>query len=119
MFEGIKALPYNVASSLSCETGINGSRRCTLYPPSSLPPSISAPFYGYLSYGRVAQRKVERDIEVTKNQTGNLLLRKPRTNQLTHTSSSPTRSDLNNGNSMPDSFQTLRGFFYIPQNWED
>ena len=33
------------------------------------------------------QRKVEADVEVTKYRTGDLLLRKPHTNQLSHTSS--------------------------------
>ena len=35
---------FNVGSSFSYETGINGSRRCAFYPP----PSVSAPFHGYL-----------------------------------------------------------------------
>ena len=34
---------FNVGSSFSYETGINGSRRCALYSPAS----VSAPFYGY------------------------------------------------------------------------
>ena len=38
-----KVTLFNVGSSLSYETGINGSRRCALYPPTS----VSAPFYGY------------------------------------------------------------------------
>ena len=39
-----KVTLFNVGSSFSYEAGINGSRRCVLYPP----PSVSAPFYGYL-----------------------------------------------------------------------
>ena len=39
-----KVTLFNVGSSFSYEAGINGSRRCALYPP----PSVSAPFYGYL-----------------------------------------------------------------------
>ena len=38
-----KVTLFNVGSSFSYETGINGSRRCALYPPAS----VSAPFYGY------------------------------------------------------------------------
>ena len=34
---------FNVGSSFSYETGVNGSRRCALYSPAS----VSAPFYGY------------------------------------------------------------------------
>ena len=39
----VKSLLFNVGSSFSCETGINGSRRCALYPSAS----VSALFYGY------------------------------------------------------------------------
>ena len=39
-----KVTLFNVGSSFSYEASINGSRRCALYPP----PSVSAPFYGYL-----------------------------------------------------------------------
>ena len=39
-----KVTLFNVGSSFSNKAGINGSRRCALYPP----PSVSAPFYGYL-----------------------------------------------------------------------
>ena len=39
-----KVTLFNVSSSFSYEAGINGSRRCALYPP----PSVSAPSYGYL-----------------------------------------------------------------------
>mgnify|MGYP000061351637 CR=1 FL=1 len=39
-FKG-KVTLFNVGSSFSYETGINGSRRCALYPPTS----ESAPFY--------------------------------------------------------------------------
>ena len=38
-----KVTLFNVGSSFSYETGINGSRRCALYPSAS----VSAPFYGY------------------------------------------------------------------------
>ena len=38
-----KVTLFNVGSSFSNETGINGSRRYALYPPAS----VSAPFYGY------------------------------------------------------------------------
>ena len=34
---------FNVGSSFSYETGVNGSGRCALYSPAS----VSAPFYGY------------------------------------------------------------------------
>ena len=36
------------------------------------------------SYGYTDQRKVETDIEVTEDRTGDLLLQKPRTSQLSH-----------------------------------
>ena len=39
-----KVTLFNIGSSFSYEAGTNGSRRCALYPP----PSVSAPFYGYL-----------------------------------------------------------------------
>ena len=39
-----KVTLFNVGSSFSYKTGINGSRRCTLYPPLS----VSAPFYWFL-----------------------------------------------------------------------
>ena len=63
---------FNVGS-FSCETGINGSRRCTLYPPAS----VSAPFYGY-------SKLWLHDVEVTEDRTGDLSLRKPHTSQLSH-----------------------------------
>ena len=36
------------------------------------------------SYGYTDQRKVEADVEVTEDRTGDLSLRKPRTSQLSH-----------------------------------
>ena len=41
-------------------------------------------FTGIQSYGYTDQRKVERDVEVTEDRTGDLWLRKPRTSQLSH-----------------------------------
>ena len=69
----------NVGSSFSYETGISGSRLCVLYPP----PSVSAPFYREFK-AMVTQRKVKTDVEVPEDRTGNLLLRKPCTNQLSY-----------------------------------
>ena len=63
------------------ETAINGSRRCALYPP--LPLSVLR-FTGIQSYSYTDQRKVEADVEVTEDRTGDLSLRKPRTSQLSH-----------------------------------
>ena len=39
---------------------------------------------GIQSYSYTDQRKVEADVEVTEDQTGDLSLRKPRTSQLSH-----------------------------------
>ena len=75
-----KVTLFNVGSSFSYETGINGSRRCALYP---LPLSVLR-FTGIQSYGYMDQRKVEADVEVTEDRTGDLSLRKPRTSQLSH-----------------------------------
>ena len=47
-------------------------------------------FTGIQSYGYTDQRKVEADVEVTEDRTGDLLLRKPRTSQLSHDCSSET-----------------------------
>ena len=44
-------------------------------------------FTAFLSYCYTDERKVETDVEVTENRTWDLLLRKPRTNQLSHSSS--------------------------------
>ena len=44
-------------------------------------------FTAFLSYSYTDQRKVETEVEVTENRTWDLLLRKPRTNQLSHSSS--------------------------------
>ena len=41
-------------------------------------------FTGIQSYGYTDQRKVEADVEVTEDRTGDLSLRKPRTSQLSH-----------------------------------
>ena len=41
-------------------------------------------FMGIQSYGYTDQRKVETDVEVTEDRTGDLSLRKPRTSQLSH-----------------------------------
>ena len=41
-------------------------------------------FTGIQSYSYTDQRKVEADIEVTEDRTGDLSLRKPRTSQLSH-----------------------------------
>ena len=46
--------------------------------PSNPPASVSAPFYGIQSYGYTDQRKVETDVEVTEDRSGDLSLRKPR-----------------------------------------
>ena len=39
---------------------------------------------GIQSYGYTDQRKVETDVKVTEDQTGDLSLRKPHTKQLSH-----------------------------------
>ena len=41
-------------------------------------------FTGIQSYGYTDQRKVEADVEVTEDRTGDLALRKPHTGQLSH-----------------------------------
>ena len=41
-------------------------------------------FTGIQSYGYTDQRKVETDVKVTEDRTGDLSLRKPRTSQLSH-----------------------------------
>ena len=41
-------------------------------------------FTGIQGYGYTDQRKVEVDVEVTEDRTGDLSLRKPRTSQLSH-----------------------------------
>ena len=41
-------------------------------------------FTGIQSYSYTDQRKVEADVEVTEDRTGDLSLRKPRTSQLSH-----------------------------------
>ena len=43
--------------------------------PSSPPASVSAPFYGYSKLGYTDQRKVDADVEVTEDRTGDLSLR--------------------------------------------
>ena len=53
--------------------------------PSTPPATGSAPFFrGIQSYTYTDQRKVEADVEVTEDRTGDLSLRKPRTSQLSH-----------------------------------
>ena len=49
----------------------------------ALPLSVVS-FTGIQSYGYTDQRKVETDVEVTEDRTGDLSLRKPRTCQLSH-----------------------------------
>ena len=62
-----KVTLFNVGSSFSYEAGINGSWRCALYPP----PSVSAPLYRYLKLLSYAdQRKVETDVEIPEDRTG-------------------------------------------------
>ena len=41
-------------------------------------------FMGIQSYGYTDHRKVETDVEVTEDRTGDLSLRKARTSQLSH-----------------------------------
>ena len=41
-------------------------------------------FTGIQSYGYTDQRKIETDVEVTEDRTGDLSLRKPRTSRLSH-----------------------------------
>ena len=41
-------------------------------------------FTGIQSYGYTDQRKVEADVEITEDRTGDLSLRKPRISQLSH-----------------------------------
>ena len=57
----IKVTLFNVGSSFSYETGINGSQRCALYP---LPLSVLH-FTSIQSYGYTDQKKVATDVEVT------------------------------------------------------
>ena len=52
-------------------------------PPPRLPLSVLR-FMGIQSYSYTDQRKVEGDVEVTEDRTGDLSLRKPRTSQLSH-----------------------------------
>ena len=61
----------------------------------NLPPStVSALFYDCLSCSYTDQRKVEADIEVTENRTGDLLFLRQRTSQLSHNRSFPVRLSL-------------------------
>ena len=69
----VKVILFNFGSSFSYETGISGSRRCALHPPAS----VSAPFYGCSKVWLQDQTKVETDVEVTEDRTGDLSLRKP------------------------------------------
>ena len=55
----------------------------TVRPLPPLPLSVLR-FTGIPSYGYTDQRKVEADVEVTEDRTGDLSLRKPRTSQLSH-----------------------------------
>ena len=52
-------------------------------PSTPLPLSVLR-FTGIQSYSYMDQRKVEADVEVTEDRTGDLSLRKPRTSQLSH-----------------------------------
>ena len=52
--------------------------------PSTPPATVSAPFTGIQSYSHTDQRKVEADVEVKEDRTGDLSLRKPCTSQLSH-----------------------------------
>ena len=56
-------------------------------PSTPLPLSVLR-FTGIQSYSYTDQRKVEADVEVTEDRTGDLSLRKPRTSQLSHDCSS-------------------------------
>ena len=58
-------------------------------PKNPLPLSVLR-FMGIQSYSYTEQRKVEADVEVTEERTGDLSLRKPRTSQLSHDCSSIT-----------------------------
>ena len=55
----------------------------TVRPLPPLPLSVLR-FTGIQSYSYTDQRKVEADVEVTEDRTGDLPLRKPRTSQLSH-----------------------------------
>ena len=55
-------------------------------PSTPLPLSVLR-FTGIQSYSYTDQSKVETDVEVTEDRTGDLSLRKPRTSQLSHDSS--------------------------------
>ena len=59
--------------------------------PPPLPLSVLR-FTGIQSYSYTDQRKVEADVEVTEDRTGDLSLRKPRTSQLSHDCSYYARS---------------------------
>ena len=52
-------------------------------PSTPLPLSVLR-FMGIQSYGYTDQRKVEADVEVSEDRTGDLSLRKPRISQLSH-----------------------------------
>ena len=52
--------------------------------PFTSPPLSVLRLTGVQSYGYTDQRKVEIDVEVTEDRTGDLSLRKPRTSQLSH-----------------------------------
>ena len=52
-------------------------------PSTPLPLSVLR-FMGIQSYSYTDQMKVEADVEVTEDRTGDLSLRKPRTSQLSH-----------------------------------
>ena len=52
-------------------------------PSTPLPLSVLR-FTGIQSYSYTDQRKVEADVEVTEDRTGDLSLRKPHTSQLSH-----------------------------------
>ena len=56
-------------------------------PSTPLPLSVLR-FTGIQSYGYTEQRKVEADVEVTEDRTGDLSLRKPHTRQMSHDCSS-------------------------------
>ena len=56
-----KVTLFNVGSSFSYETGINGSRRCASTPPAS----VSAPFYGCSKLWLHGSEEVEANVEVT------------------------------------------------------
>ena len=76
----VKVTLFNVGSSFSPDCY---RWKPTVRPLPPLPLSVLR-FTGIQSYSYTDQRKVEADVEVTEDRTGDLSLRKPGTSQLSH-----------------------------------